>query len=119
MTGRGRGGSLYRIVVQGHCETLLTSVAEPIETETCRCGNTRAVVPVSDESALWGLLDRIADCALHIVGLQELSESALSCGCQQAPGPPQAESNYTQLLSLTDGLPPVGGAQLAEDRLQM
>ena len=85
MTAHHNGDSLYHIVLRGDCETLLASVARPTQIEACACGHTCAVVPVRDESEFWGLLDRIQDFALHVVGLTELIGSAWGCGCQQAP----------------------------------
>lgn len=86
MTAGGNGDSRYHIVLRGDCQALLTSVAYPAEVQACPCGHTCAVVPVTDDAEFWGLLERIQDFALHIVGLSELTDDALRCGCQLAPG---------------------------------
>jgi hypothetical protein len=86
MTAGLNGASRYCIVLRGDCQALLASVTCPAEVETCPCGHTRAVVPVTDEAEFWGLLDRIQDFALHIVGLSELTDDPTRCGCQRVSG---------------------------------
>jgi hypothetical protein len=88
MTAGVNGDSRYRIVLRGDCQALLASMACPAEVGTCPGGHTHAVVPVTDEAEFWGLLDRIQDFALHIVGLSELTDDAMRCGCQRAAGSP-------------------------------
>ena len=88
MTAGVNGDSRYRIVLRGDCQALLASVARPAEVEACPCGHTRAVIPVTDEAEFWGLLDRIQDFALHIVGLSELTDDAMRCACQRASDAP-------------------------------
>jgi hypothetical protein len=62
----------YRIVVRGESPALLASLGENVRVEFLADGNTTLVVSLADDSAFWGLMDRFADHALHLVSLQEL-----------------------------------------------
>ena len=63
--------SRYRIVLRGECRTLLAGILEGAKIEYGG-GETCVTAAVRDESEFYGLLDRFADLALHIVHLDEL-----------------------------------------------
>jgi hypothetical protein len=72
MTTLSEGNQQYRLTVRGECAALLGSIPGVAEVEGCASGHTSVMVCVCDDSALWGLLDRLQDLALHIVSLHEL-----------------------------------------------
>ena len=71
MTTPNRTGFLYRIVLRGECRTLLAGILEGARVELIRA-DVCVTASVRDESEFYGLLDRFADLALHIVHLDEL-----------------------------------------------
>jgi len=66
----------YRITLRGECGQLLAGVVDALAIESRR-GWTCLVVSVRDESALYGILDRFQDLALHIISLNELGAHVL------------------------------------------
>jgi hypothetical protein len=62
----------YRIVMRGESPALLASLGDHVRVESSGNGQTTVVAYLTDESAFWGLMDRFADLALHLVSLQEL-----------------------------------------------
>ncbi len=66
----------YRIVVRDECTDLLASLIDTLTIQSGK-GWTSVVVSVRDESELYGLLDRFAELALHIVSLNDLGPYAI------------------------------------------
>jgi hypothetical protein len=65
----------YRIVVRDECGELLAGLVDGLAIESGK-GWTSVVASVRDESEFYGLLDRFAELALHIVSLNELGPCA-------------------------------------------
>ena len=64
-------GHTYRIILRGECGPLLAALFGDAAIESSG-GRTCITAAVRDDSALYGLLDRIQDFALHLVSLNEL-----------------------------------------------
>jgi len=62
----------YRIIIQGECGRLLTSLIENVEVVASQNGNTCVVALVRDDPEFWGLLEQLRDLAMHVVSLQDL-----------------------------------------------
>jgi hypothetical protein len=62
----------YRIIIQGECGRLLTSLMENLEVVTSQNGNTCVVALVRDDPEFWGLMEQLRDLAMHVVSLQDL-----------------------------------------------
>lgn len=73
MTMPGSHPRRYRIVVAGDVESLLSASLDGSVVKSLR-GWTSVSTSVPDESALYGLLDRLQDFALQVVSLNELSD---------------------------------------------
>jgi hypothetical protein len=74
----------YRITVHGECGALLATAIDRIEVESCRAGETRIVVSVTDDSGFWGVMDRFQDLALHVVSVYELCDKEDTAGSHEA-----------------------------------
>jgi hypothetical protein len=75
----------YRIIVAGELVRTLVDVIDRMEVESCGADWMRFVVPVRDESEFYGLLDRFQDLVLHIVSVEELSDSSMPHSSIQKP----------------------------------
>lgn len=64
-------GYRYRIILRGECGPLLAALFADAVIESSQ-GRTCITAAIRDDSALYGLLDRIQDLALHLVSLNEL-----------------------------------------------
>jgi hypothetical protein len=62
----------YRIILRGECGALVAGVFGDAVVESSR-GWTFITIAVHDDSALYGLIDRIQDLALHLVSINELT----------------------------------------------
>jgi hypothetical protein len=61
----------YQIVFHTECGNVLAGILDDAVIES-RCGYTRVVATVRDQSEFYGLLDRFADLALQPVSLIDL-----------------------------------------------
>jgi hypothetical protein len=61
----------YQIIVSGECADLLSGLFDGPAIEAGG-GQTSVVAAVRDESELYGLLDRLAELALHILSIRDL-----------------------------------------------
>ncbi|MDQ2873342.1 MAG: carboxymuconolactone decarboxylase family protein [Actinomycetota bacterium] len=73
MTMPGNHPRRYRIIIAGDVESLLSASLDGSEVTSLR-GWTSVSTSVPDESAFYGLLDRLQDLALQVVSLNELSD---------------------------------------------
>ncbi len=79
-------GYRYRIILRGECGPLLAGSFGDVVIESSR-GRTSIIAVVRDDSALYGLLDRIQDLALHLVSINELGTGAADPPAE-CPAPP-------------------------------
>ncbi len=84
MTRKRTGASaskLFRIEVRGEFGDLLGTSFDDVSTSSGD-GRTVLTARVRDEQQLYGILDRLRDLGIHIIGLHEVSED---------PDPPEQD----------------------------
>ena len=67
-------GHRYQVIVRGECGPLTGWLFGEAAIETGD-GCTSLIFPARDDSDLYGLLDRIQDVALHLIGLNQIGSS--------------------------------------------
>jgi hypothetical protein len=72
MTSPASTARQYRIVIRGECGRLLASLADNVQVEPSRTGDTCVIASVRDDPEFWALIEQLGDLALHVVSLQDL-----------------------------------------------
>ena len=112
-TGFSQSGHRYQLIVRGECGPLTEWLSDDAATETGN-GCTSLTFTARDDSAPYGLLDRIQDPGLHLITLYQVG------GTEAVPHLPGAGQSCLSggfpLRRPRDPIPPLGSRGLATSR---